>query len=66
MEHVRLLFLFLGLALTLCLFLGLYRPWWVLWWEDTQNRKKVITLYGTTASIFFFIYGLMGIWGNLS
>ena len=31
----------------LLLIIGLFKPWIVLWWEDTQYRLKVIMLYGT-------------------
>lgn len=33
----------------------------MLWWEDVQNRKKVIKLYGTAGLLFFVIYLLLGI-----
>jgi len=56
MYYVRLLILYLGLAGTLFLLIGLYKPWAVLWWEDTQNRKKVIQVYGTLTLIFFIAY----------
>jgi len=56
MYYVRLLILYLGLAGTLFLFIGLYQPWAVLWWEDIQNRKKVIQVYGTLTLIFFIAY----------
>ena len=56
MHYVRLLTLYLGLASTLFLIIGLYQPWAVLWWEDIQNRKKVIQVYGMLALIFFIAY----------
>ena len=56
MYYVRLLVLYLGLAGTLFLLIGLYQPWAVLWWEDIQNRKKVIQVYGTLTLIFFIAY----------
>jgi len=56
MYYVRLLILYLGLAGTLFLLIGLYKPWAVLWWEDTQNRMKVIQVYGTLTLIFFIAY----------
>ncbi len=56
MYYVRLLILYLGLAGALFLLIGLYKPWAVLWWEDTQNRKKVIQVYGTLTLIFFIAY----------
>jgi hypothetical protein len=56
MSNVRLLLLFLGLASTLFLVIGLYKPWVMLWWEDVQNRKKVILIYGFLAVLFFASY----------
>ncbi|MDX1627832.1 MAG: hypothetical protein R3345_03980 [Fulvivirga sp.] len=38
---------------------GLYRPWVMLWWEDTQNRRKVLKIYGGAALIFFVAYLLL-------
>ncbi len=35
------------------LLLGLWRPWWVLWWRATQNRLQVIGLYGTLILVFY-------------
>jgi hypothetical protein len=39
---------------------GLIKPWIMLWWEDTQNRKKVIKLYGTLGLLFLLAYYLLG------
>ncbi|ELR72954.1 hypothetical protein C900_00915 [Fulvivirga imtechensis AK7] len=54
------LFINLSLAVTaLCILLmiiGLYKPWVMLWWEDTQNRKKVIKVYGTAGMLFLALY----------
>lgn len=60
MYHVRLLMLLIALTALLFLLLGLIRPWMMLWWEDVQNRLKVIKVYGTVAVIFFFIYWVFG------
>lgn len=38
---------------------GLFRPWTMLWWEDTQNRKKVINVYGTGAAVAFIVYKVL-------
>jgi hypothetical protein len=56
MHYVRLLILYLGMASTLFLLIGLYKPWSVLWWEDFQNRMKVIKVYGTLMIVFFAVY----------
>jgi len=36
--------------------MGLVRPWWVLWFMDTINRLKVIKLYGSIATVGWFIW----------
>jgi hypothetical protein len=48
--------LFLGAACSIFLIIGLIKPWAMLWWEDVQNRKKVIAVYGTLSLIFFLAY----------
>lgn len=40
----------------LLLIIGMYKPWVVLWWEDIQNRKKVIKVYGTASLLFLTLY----------
>lgn len=61
MDYVRLLMLLIALTALLFLLLGLIRPWMMLWWEDVQNRLKVIKLYGSIAAVFFLIYWLLSI-----
>lgn len=56
MYYVRLLFLLISLTSFLFMILGLIKPWIMLWWEDVQNRKKVIQLYGTSGMLFLIIY----------
>ena len=56
MEFVQRFFLYLSLAALVCLIAGLFKPWVMLWWEDTQNRKKVFKVYGTAAFIAGVIY----------
>ena len=41
---------------TILLVIGLFRPWVVLWWEDLQNRKKVIRVYGTLAVVSLIVH----------
>ncbi|TRX58656.1 hypothetical protein FNH22_12310 [Fulvivirga sp. M361] len=36
--------------------LGLYKPWIMLWWEDIQNRRKIIKVYGTSTLVFLCIH----------
>ena len=59
MYHVRLLFLLVSLTSFLFMVLGLIKPWMMLWWEDVQNRKKVIKLYGTTGVLFLIVYWIL-------
>ena len=56
MENVKLLVLFLTLTCVLFLIIGLFRPWAMLWWEDVQNRSKVIKSYGTLTILFALVY----------
>ena len=55
MDVLRLLFLWVSLFCVVGLAIGLYKPWVVLWWEDVQNRKKVIQLYGSIAAVSYLI-----------
>ena len=56
MYYVRLLVLFLTITCALFLFIGLIKPWAMLWWEDVQNRSKVIKVYGSLAIVFGLVY----------
>lgn len=59
MYYVRLLILLLSLTSFLFMVLGLIKPWMMLWWEDIQNRKKVIKLYGTSGLFFLIVYVIL-------
>jgi hypothetical protein len=54
------LFLFLSYACLLFLVVGLFKPWVMLWWEDTQTRKKIFQVYGLLLVIFYLTYSLLG------
>jgi hypothetical protein len=56
MEFLKLLLRFTAITSILLLVLGLYKPWVVLWWEDTQNRKKVVLLYGSVALTLWVLH----------
>jgi hypothetical protein len=56
MEFVRRLFLYVTILSMLFLVIGLFKPWMMLWWEDIQNRKKVIRVYGTAAVVSYLLY----------
>jgi hypothetical protein len=59
MHQVRFLFLLITGTSLLFLLAGLFKPWIMLWWEDIQNRRKVIKLYGTVALSCYAIYWLL-------
>jgi hypothetical protein len=56
MAFVQQLLLYLSFTSLLFLLIGLYKPWVMVWWEDVQNRKKVIAVYGTVALLSYAIY----------
>ena len=56
MEFIQRLLLYLSLTALVGLSVGLFKPWIMLWWEDTQNRKKVLRLYGSVAVLTFALY----------
>jgi hypothetical protein len=59
-EIVRLFFLLLAASSLIFLVIGLFRPWAMLWWEDVQNRRKVIKVYGLVALVCYAVY--WGLW----
>ena len=56
MNLVQLFFLLLTTASLIFLGIGLYKPWTMLWWEDVQNRRKVIKVYGSVAILCYSTY----------
>ncbi|MGE0770474.1 MAG: hypothetical protein AB7K37_02095 [Cyclobacteriaceae bacterium] len=61
MPLVRLFLLLFSISCFLFLIIGLIKPWVMLWWEDVQNRKKIIQVYGTLALVFFVAYLVLGL-----
>ncbi|MBL7855098.1 MAG: hypothetical protein JNL17_11910 [Cyclobacteriaceae bacterium] len=59
MEFTRTVVLYFAVTSALLLAVGLYKPWIVLWWEDRQNRLKVIKLYGTLMAVSVAGYYLL-------
>jgi hypothetical protein len=59
MEFIKKLFLYTGVASSMFLVLGLFKPWVMVWWEDIQNRKKVIKIYGSVAVTCFIGYVIL-------
>ena len=56
MKELDLFFLFLTITSFGLMVGGLFRPWAVLWWEDVQNRRKVLRVYGTATLIALITY----------
>ena len=56
MYYLELFILLLTLTCVLFLIIGLLKPWAMLWWEDTQNRSKVLKVYGSLAILFCIAY----------
>jgi hypothetical protein len=56
MEFIYKLPLYISVTAVLFLLFGLYKPWIMLWWEDVQNRRKVIRLYGSIAVASYVLY----------
>lgn len=56
MNFVQQLSLYISITAFVFLILGLYKPWIMLWWEDVQNRRKVIKLYGSIASVAYLTH----------
>ena len=56
MVHVKTLILFLTITSILFLIIGLIKPWAMLWWEDVQNRSKVVKVYGSLSIVFGVAY----------
>lgn len=49
----------ISLTALLFLLIGLYKPWVMLWWEDVQNRRKVIRLYGLVSVSSYAVYWIL-------
>ncbi len=56
MEFLQRVFINITLTAIFCMLIGLIKPWTMLWWEDVQNRRKVIKIYGGVALIFYTLY----------
>ncbi len=61
MRYVELFVILLIGTSVLFLIIGLFRPWAMLWWEDEQNRMKVIKAYGSLTILFSLVYAGMKI-----
>jgi hypothetical protein len=61
MDIARQLLLICFLVFSGVLVLGLVVPWIAVWWEDTQNRRQVIRIYGTGGLLALLMYMALGI-----
>jgi hypothetical protein len=61
MEFAHRLLYYVSVTSFIFLLLGLYKPWIMLWWEDVQNRRKVIKLYGCISIITWVVYALTSV-----
>jgi hypothetical protein len=61
MYYVRLMCLLLSATCFIFLIAGLFKPWIMLWFEDIQNRKKIIQVYGSLTVFFLIAYGVLKI-----
>lgn len=66
MEFAHRLLLYISVTALIFLVIGLYKPWVMLWWEDVQNRRKVIALYGSIAGITYLAYFAINVLGLLT
>ncbi|MCU0357958.1 MAG: hypothetical protein MUE95_10285 [Cyclobacteriaceae bacterium] len=56
MPYLRFFFLMMTITAINFMLVGLYKPWLMLWWEDFQNRRKVIRVYGSVALVSLMLY----------
>lgn len=59
MEVVQQFFLFTCITAVLFLLIGMVYPWAMVWWEDIQNRRRVIKIYGSIGVITGVLYFLL-------
>lgn len=59
MSFIRQLTLYISVTALAFLLIGLFKPWVMLWWEDVQNRRKVIKLYGSIALLSYGVYWVL-------
>jgi hypothetical protein len=62
MHFAQQLFLYISITAFVLLVVGLFKPWAMLWWEDIQNRRKVIKLYGAIALVTYGLHLIFKYW----
>ncbi len=55
-EFIQYLLLWTGLFSVFLVIVGLYKPTILLWWEDTQNRIRILRVYGISAIVLLSLY----------
>ncbi len=58
MNEFRIILNLVLFATSIGLIVGLYNPVIVLWWCARQNRKMILTYYGSTIAVTFLIHQL--------
>lgn len=61
MEFAHKLLLYISVTALIFLLIGLYSPWVMLWWEDMQNRRKVVKLYGGISVVTYTAYFVLDV-----
>lgn len=56
MEFIRSLIILILLLDLLLLLIGMIQPTVAVWWEDVQNRRRVLKIYGTSGIILLVLY----------
>ncbi|MFM8346616.1 MAG: hypothetical protein ACKOAR_01090 [Bacteroidota bacterium] len=59
MELLRLLLLIILLLSGLLTVIGIFRPWYALWWSPVQNRLMALKYYGITCLISYVLWKLL-------
>ena len=55
-EFFRNLLLYSSFGFVGIIILGFYRPAYVIWWEEIQNRRRVLKTYGRLLGLFIVGY----------
>ena len=56
LEFIRILILWTAIFSCFLVVIGFIRPTILLWWEDTQNRIKILKFYGISAVFLLLAY----------
>lgn len=59
MKVVQQFLLFTCLTAVLFMLIGMIYPWAMVWWEDIQNRRRVLKIYGSIGVVTGMLYLLL-------